>query len=138
MKSVIRVVIFFLIVAALAIVAVRMFAPSEQETAVPSRAVTEQTPSPVNAKKTPPPSTGTRPVPEQMQAVPAPALDTRVEPTDPPRFEDLPPEKQREFFEGRKARLDEMYARRFKMSPEEWNALSPKEQRTLIRKGTRE
>lgn len=62
----------------------------------------------------------------------------RVEPTKPPRFEDLPAEKQAQFFEGRAKIYNEAYARRFNLTTEEWNALSPKEQRILIRKGKRE
>lgn len=54
------------------------------------------------------------------------------------RFEDLPKALQDKFYTRREEAHAEMYARRFEMTTEEWNALTPKEQRLLIRKGVRQ
>lgn len=51
------------------------------------------------------------------------------------RFEDLTPDEQATYRRENARVHDEMYARRFNLSIEEWKALSPKEQRHLIRKG---
>lgn len=61
------------------------------------------------------------------------------EPTgEPPRFEDLPKEAQESFLRSRDKMMSRMYANRFKMTEEEWKTLSKKEQRLLIRKGTKQ
>lgn len=54
---------------------------------------------------------------------------------EPPSWEEMP-EEQRAQHRANVAKVyDEMYARRFDLSVDEWKALSPKEQRHLIRKG---
>lgn len=60
------------------------------------------------------------------------------EPTGEQSFDDLAPEKQKEFLDAREAHLNRMYAARCGKTIEEWNALTPKEQRILIRKGKRQ
>lgn len=60
------------------------------------------------------------------------------EPTEPPSFEDLPKDIQEKYMTDRNATIARTYANRFKMTKEEWDALSKKEQRLLIRKGAKQ
>lgn len=53
------------------------------------------------------------------------------------QYEDIPADKLVEIAERRKETMGALYAKRFNMTEEEWNALTPKEQRHLIRKGTK-
>lgn len=65
----------------------------------------------------------------------------RPEPREPgermQQYEDIPADKLADIVERREQTMGALYAKRFNMAEEEWNALTPKEQRHLIRKGTK-
>lgn len=73
---------------------------------------------------------------QEMRSVAMELEPPKEEPSgEPPNWEEMPVE-QRAAHRASEAKVyDEMYARRFKLSVEEWKALSPKEKRHLIRKG---
>lgn len=134
MKKFIRILEALILLAAIVVAVMMVFGPK----ATPQ----EKAKLPSENKVVPPPPKAVRPKVrpqvELTQPVEAPVGEKLEEPTKPPRFEDLPPEKQAQFFEDRAAIHDETFARRFGMTMEEWNRLSPKEKRILIRKGKRE